>query len=147
MIRKWTPKHEREAHVVAEAAEEQLDFICNVCDAAFATSQRLASHKARAHAVHSTPRRLAWGSQCPVCLKEYWHRDRVVHHLSKGRCSTMARLHLPQMSSQVERETAATWRKCGQRPSSGFGLQDREIVQALGPIPLWAIGSGAAGDG
>ena len=54
---------------------------CDACALQFQSQQSLALHKFKAHGVKNIARRLVDGVHCPVCLKLFWTRERVINHV------------------------------------------------------------------
>ena len=54
---------------------------CDVCPLSFQSQQALALHKFKAHGVKNPIRQYVDGVHCPVRLKLFWSRERVINHL------------------------------------------------------------------
>ena len=79
---------------------------------------------------------------CPACLKFFWTRERVVHHLRRARkCLARVREHAPRMppeqASRLDRE-AAPEQSANLRAGFPHRFAAAPCIQALGPLPAWA---------
>ena len=54
---------------------------CSACNMYFTTYQRLQLHKYKKHGIKCAERRFIVSTQCVVCLKEFWSRERVLNHI------------------------------------------------------------------
>lgn len=56
-------------------------IMCDQCPKSFCSEQSLALHRFNVHGVKNAIRWYVDGVHCPVCLKLFWSRERVVNHL------------------------------------------------------------------
>ena len=97
---------------------------CDLCAVTFRTKQALAVHKFKSHGAKSIERQYLPGTQCPICLNEFWTRERVINHVRYR--STVCRENLlvrpPELTQQraddldeLEREIYRKMQSCGNR--------------------------------
>ena len=112
---------------------------CDLCAVTFRTKQALAVHKFKSHGAKSIERQYLPGTQCPICLNEFWTRERVINHVRYR--STVCRENLlvrpPELTQQqaddldeLERETYRKMQSCGNRRHKAV----EPCVQAFGPL-------------
>ena len=78
---------------------------CDLCSVAFGSRQQLALHSYKKHGVKNDVRRLVDTTHCPVCMLQFWTRERVINHLRYR--STLCRDHLslfPKFSVEYAEE-------------------------------------------
>ena len=54
---------------------------CGQCTLKFASEQSRSLHLFKAHGVKNQMRQYVEGTFCPVCLRQFWTRERVVNHI------------------------------------------------------------------
>ena len=114
---------------------------CEMCGNAFRTKQALAVHRFKTHGSKSIERQYLPGTQCPICLVEFWTRERVINHVryrSKV-CRENLLVRLPELSQQqadhldeFEQETFRKMQACGNRRHKAI----EPCIQASGPLLL-----------
>ena len=113
--------------------------ICNFCEASFRTRQALAVHRFKVHGAKSIERQYLHGTQCPICLVEFWTRERVVNHVryrSKV-CRENLLVRPPELTplqadhlDELEQESVRKMQSCGNRRHKA----DQPCAQAAGPL-------------
>ena len=74
-------------HVPAPSQTVPAVSVCPTCQAGFASSAACASHQRKVHGCKARATQVANGSQCPVCLVEFWSTRRLRDHLRRStRC-------------------------------------------------------------
>eukprot|EP00973_Karenia_brevis_P072771 10106831-Karenia_brevis.AAC.1 len=58
-------------------------FPCSSCGHIFQSSQSLALHRFKAHNSKRRMRLYIDSTSCPICLKQFWTRTRVINHLEE----------------------------------------------------------------
>jgi len=58
-----------------------LHLQCDKCVMKFSSEQSYALHQYKAHGIKNQMRRFIAGTFCPVCLRQFWTRERVVNHV------------------------------------------------------------------
>ena len=79
----------REAGIVfckfkPEGPRPEEGFSCALCQDVFSTKAARAAHCSKAHQQLAPSTRLAAGTSCAFCMKEFWTRDRLKMHLRKS---------------------------------------------------------------
>ena len=54
---------------------------CDLCTMKFRSEQALALHRYKVHGFKNYMRQFVQGTHCPVCLKQFWTRERIINHL------------------------------------------------------------------
>ena len=103
-------------------------FHCRSCRASFDTQQKLAVHVSRKHRQYSEHVRVATGTVCEICRKQYWSLHRLQQHFKKSpRCLTAyddADRHFGDESGDFA-------------PGAEEGSW-RPVADFYGPTPWWA---------
>ena len=112
---------------------------CSFCEAPFRTRQALAVHRFKVHGAKSIERQYLAGTRCPICMVEFWTRERVVNHVryrSKV-CRENLLVRPPELSPQqadhldeLEQESFRKMQSCGNRRHKAI----EPCVQAAGPL-------------
>ncbi len=82
----------------------ELGLACDLCSRTFSCRKSLCTHKFRAHNVRSEPRQYVQVPTCPICLKHFHHRWRLIHHLAFGskKCfGAMINLHYSPLPTDL----------------------------------------------
>ena len=58
-----------------------LNLQCDKCDLKFSSEQSLALHRFKVHGCKNHMRQYVSDTSCPVCLRQFWTRERVVNHI------------------------------------------------------------------
>ena len=113
--------------------------VCDLCAATFRTKQSLAVHKFRTHGAKSIERQYIHGTHCPICLVEFWTRERVINHVryrSKV-CRENLLVRPPELTQQqadeldvLEQDTFRKMQSCGNRRHKAV----KPCLQASGPL-------------
>jgi hypothetical protein len=112
---------------------------CNHCGKSFRTRQSLAVHRFKTHGIKSIERQYLPLTQCPICLVEFWTRERVVNHVRYR--SYVCRENLlirppelsPQQADHLDELEQATCRKM-QSSGNRRHKATEPCVQAAGPL-------------
>ena len=112
---------------------------CTICSKVFRSSNALAAHSARSHNVKNPARKLAFGTQCPSCLKEFHTRYRLIVHLAyrSPACHAIASIVLdPMADDEAERLDTQDRPAIRVLARTGRGAAFARIAccQALGPL-------------
>jgi len=111
---------------------------CYECGAAFVGQAQLMSHSNRVHAYRNPLRSRVDGTQCIVCLKEFWSRDRILQHLrSSGACGDWYARNV-EPCSDAERQgrdrDVLEARRANVRAGLPIRVAVRPAVRAAGPL-------------
>jgi hypothetical protein len=72
---------------------------CSSCDKAFKSMQSLTLHQFKAHGIKDPIRLKVPSTCCPICLKEFWTRPRIINHVKKTQtCRLNLSLHEPYIT-------------------------------------------------
>ena len=91
------------------------------------------------HNIKSVERQYVSGTQCPICLVEWWSRERIINHLRyrSPTCRLNLLMYPPELTIQqaeeLDREAVELYRslaKSGRRRHAAV----QPCVQALGPM-------------
>ena len=112
---------------------------CSQCDRSFRTRQSLAVHRFKAHGIKSIERQYLPHSQCPICLVEFWTRERVINHVRYR--SMVCRENLlirppelsPQQADRLDELEQENFRKMQSRGNRRHKVVE-PCVQAAGPL-------------
>ena len=83
---------------------------CSMCDKSFASFQCLSLHMLKKHCVKNTWRHLVgYHTHCPVCLKHFWTRERLINHIRyrSRTCKYNMQLRGPIVTEEVACEIDA----------------------------------------
>ena len=120
-------------------ADMGVSHTCNACDKTFSSYQSYALHKFKKHGIKHIVRRYITGSQCPICLVEWWTRERAINHVRYRSevCKLNLLLHAPTLSPEeadvLDAKDARLYRdftKQGKRRH----IAERPCMQAEGPL-------------
>ena len=77
-----------------------LHLQCDKCTLKFSSEQSLALHRFKAHGLKNQMRQYVDGTHCPVCLRQFWSRERIINHIRYRSqvCRTNIMLHGPCLS-------------------------------------------------
>ena len=103
----------------------QAGFCCQMCGLTFLTKAAMAAHSSKVHQALAPASRLASGTSCAVCMKEFWTRDRVRLHLRKS-------LTCQQVLNEADLEDAS------EPPRHDRHCQWLPATRLVGPQPWWA---------
>ena len=116
-----------------------LLFECDACSAVFQSRQALSLHRFKLHGTKSITRRYIDGTQCPICLVEFWTRERAINHVRYR--SVTCRLNLlmrPPELTQDQSEVMDAAECSANRILATKGLRrhaaQRPCVQLQGPL-------------
>ena len=89
---------------------------CPLCSKTFADMQACISHGARAHGLKNERRNYVVSTHCACCMKEFWTRERALHHLKRAeRCWRLVQHGLVPLEGQevdrLDREQAHVQRE------------------------------------
>ena len=131
-----TSKH----HVVQSLPQQPPEqfFRCYECGRDFGSKAALSMHAYRVHGYTSPAKRYAPGSSCICCMKEFWTRPRLLHHLScnSKRCLERIMLAVAPIPEGLREELdRADALHCKNARASGEHvlLAHRPAVQLYGP--------------
>ena len=82
--------------------ESRVRWPCYLCGLDFASRQAAAVHAFKAHGIKSSIRRKIDGTQCPVCLREFSSRSRLVTHAGRAspRCKAVLDARPPILTEE-----------------------------------------------
>ena len=119
---------------------------CDKCNLKFTSEQSLALHKFKAHGEKNQMRRYVASTFCPVCLRQFWSRERVVNHIRYRSLVCKANLLLlgPCLSvedadklDEIENGANLSLQKKGRRRHHA----DLPVIRLQGPLrTVFAIG-------
>ena len=92
------------AVAVAGAPPLFLNSLCNICNKSFASYQRLALHRKIKHGIRDPVDCLVDTVFCPVCMKFFHNRVRVLNHIKYR--SSVCRLNLTLAGPLISEEQA-----------------------------------------
>ena len=109
---------------------------CYECGQTFVSKAAMATHAYRRHGYQNPARKFSPGTSCECCLREFWTRVRLIHHLSCSSKACLARIMdavpplAPEVQEELDRQDAA---QCRQSNADGF-----HVKLALRPSVLLA---------
>ena len=110
---------------------------CRHCHRIFGTQAQLISHQAIKHGYRSSLRLFAQDQHCLGCLKMFWQRERVLHHLKRSRCGPLAKSILAPLSLEQSLqldEQAAHEARQNLAQGRGHRFAKEPCVQLQGPL-------------
>ena len=113
--------------------------MCKVCNKACKSFQACSVHEYLAHGIKCVERLYVDGTQCQICLKEFWSRERHLNHIRYRRPVCKENLLLrPPCHSNVEADRLDETDKELHRSLLAKGARrhtaTRRCVQASGPL-------------
>ena len=98
----------------------------------------LAMHKFKSHGIKAFERRYAIGTQCTVCLLDFWSRERLINHIKRCKaCNENLLMRPPWITSEEADELdAAEASRLLKLKSQGLRRHaaTKPCVQARGPL-------------
>ena len=118
--------------------EVASSFPCYECGQAFVSRAAVATHAFQKHGYQNPARRFAHGTSCPCCMREFWTRLRLIHHLSCSSKACLSRVMgiVPPLSQEVQHDLdKQDTERYRQSRASGFHpmFADRPSVVLQGP--------------
>ena len=115
---------------------------CPLCARAFPDAQSCLSHGAREHGLKNQRRNYVLSTHCQCCLKEFWSRERMLHHLKRAeRCWLKVQEAIVALPDDIVDELDAAQAHV-QRENVAKGLPFRFAAvrsrRLQGPLPAWA---------
>ena len=113
--------------------------MCNLCDKSFASKQKIALHQFKKHGIKAIERKHIVGSRCPICLVEFWSRERAINHVRYRSmvCRENILMYPPALSME-EADALDELDKASHRAHKAQGRRrhfaDKPCIQAHGPF-------------
>ena len=118
---------------------------CDHCNAEFPTYQQFAVHTARAHKTRREARRYVTGVTCPICLRNFDNRPRLIDHLTEKSetCMINILIQYPPLPTQEVVQLDAEdleMEKTNRRRCVRHTHGEQPVLQALGPVrPIFVV--------
>jgi len=126
----------RAAPPAPPAPAEGRDPSCGDCGRLFPSRGALWAHAARAHGHRHPARKFTFGTSCVLCLREFWTRERCVHHLVRARCiDVISRVCVPLTDDEARQLDAAAAHVQTENVRAGKSSRqaDRPATRLSGP--------------
>ena len=101
--------------------------------------QSFALHRFETHGIKHIVRKYSTGSQCPICLIEWWTRERAINHVRyrKEVCKRNLLLHAPELTAaeadELDMQDARLYRNFTEQGKRRH-IAERPCMQAEGPF-------------
>ena len=116
-------------------------FVCQTCDASFASYKALCTHVYKVHQVVNVAHRYAWGSRCQACLKQFHSNVQLIHHLKYFHTGCLIRLIFSinpmddqELATNVEEQCKM---RVALRKQQRCSQHKQPVIRASGPLRPW----------
>ena len=112
---------------------------CDICGSTHSSATALGCHRSRAHGIRRWTRRYVLSPECPVCLRRFQNRTRLLMHLHDDSEVCLVNLRIfGQEHADEEIEAADCAQSRGERKAQDKGEHrahsDDFVMQACGPL-------------